>query len=74
MGELSKIELIVRDMTCGHCVMAVKKSLSSLQGVSSVELTLDPPRARMIIDPDMVSTDALVAATTAEGYPSSVVR
>jgi copper chaperone CopZ len=74
VGESLTIELDIRNMTCGHCVMAVKKSLAALQGVSSVAVTLEPPRARMTIDPAVVSTEALVAATTAEGYPSSIVK
>ncbi len=72
MGDSSVIELVVQGMTCGHCVMAVKKSLAVLPGVSEVEVTLEPPRARVTIDPDAVSPEALAVATGREGYPSSV--
>jgi copper chaperone len=74
MAASRQVELEVKGMTCGHCVRAVKESLAALAGVASVEVTLEPPRARVTIDPDVVSTADLEAATAAEGYPSAVAE
>lgn len=70
MGRFRTVELVVRNMTCGHCVNAVKKALSAVPGVSAAEVTLDPPRATVAFDPDVATVDALSEATAAEGYPS----
>lgn len=67
------IELVVSNMTCGHCVNAVKKALSAVPGVSVVEVTLDPARAKVTFDPELVSLDGLKSGTAAEGYPSADV-
>lgn len=71
MEQFQTVELVVRNMTCGHCVNAVKKTLSAVPGVSVAEVALDPPRARVAFDPDVTTVDALRRATAAEGYPSS---
>jgi len=40
-------EFLIEDMTCGSCVSKVKKSLSEIQGVSSVEVKLEAPQAKI---------------------------
>ena len=35
----------IKGMSCQHCVMAVKKALSSLDGVTGVEVNLDKGEA-----------------------------
>ena len=32
-------------MTCQHCVMKVRKALESIEGVTSANVSLEPPRA-----------------------------
>jgi len=58
-------------MSCGHCVSAVKKALAALPGVAEVEVTLEPPRAKVGYDPAKTTLESLTRATAAEGYPSS---
>lgn len=36
---LSKIK--IKGMSCQHCVMAVKKALSSIKGIENVEVSLE---------------------------------
>ena len=67
---METVTLNVKGMTCGHCVMAVKKSLEAVEGVLSAEVTLAPPRALVTYDPSRASIERLTNATGNEGYPS----
>jgi copper chaperone CopZ len=60
----------ITGMTCAHCVMAVKKSLAQLPGVSVQDVRVGS--ATVTYDPAHVSTAMLEAAIEAEGY--AVVR
>lgn len=73
MGDSGKLVLEVEGMTCGHCVKAVAGALRAVAGVTSAEVTLDPPRAVIVFDPAKTGSGALIAATAGEGYPSRVV-
>jgi len=66
------VTLNVKGMTCGHCVMAVKKGLEAVEGVLSADVTLAPPRAVVTYDPSRASIERLTNATGNEGYPSDV--
>ncbi|MCF8239276.1 MAG: heavy metal translocating P-type ATPase [Saprospiraceae bacterium] len=55
---------IITGMTCDHCVGAVRKALESIDGVTSAEVTLNPPRANVFMHhhlPIKVLNDALLA-------------
>ena len=41
-------ELAVSGMTCSHCVERVRQAVSACPGVEQVEVTLKPPRARLL--------------------------
>ena len=69
---METVTLNVKGMTCGHCVMAVKKSLEAVEGVLSTEVTLAPPRAVVTYDPSRASIERLTNATAEEGYHSGV--
>jgi copper chaperone CopZ len=66
-----RVTLLVRGMTCGHCVAAVKKSLAAIPGVGQVAVTLEPPRAEVMYDPSKTTVETMTKATAEEGYPSS---
>lgn len=50
-----KQKVEISGMSCGGCVSSVKKALSNLENVESVEVTLDPPIA--VITSDTTYTD-----------------
>lgn len=56
----------VEGMTCQRCVRSATRLLSGVEGVSAVEVTLEPPRA-MVDGPD-VDLERLRAAVRAEGF------
>jgi copper chaperone CopZ len=61
--------LRITGMSCGGCVGGVRDALQAVMGVSSAEVTLDPPLATVR---GTAGTDALVAAVTAAGKGVSV--
>lgn len=68
--EMERVTLAIEGMTCGHCVAAVRKALSSVAGVEGVVVSLSPPRAVVSFDPSMADIETLTKATAEEGYPS----
>ncbi len=55
----------VDGMSCQHCVANVKKALESLDGVDSVEVTLDPGQVTV---EGSAEAEAVKAAIAAAGY------
>lgn len=53
----------IAGMSCGHCVMGVRKALSSIPGVENLEVEIG--QARFEGNPDL---EAVKAAIEAEGY------
>lgn len=56
----------VSGMTCDHCVQMVRKTLESIDGVESVVVTLEPPRATLTMH-HHVATNTLNDALQAIG-------
>ncbi len=71
MTERKTVTLVVTGMTCGHCVMATRKGLAAVPGVSDVAVTLDPPRAVVTFDPAKAGVERLEAAVRDAGYAAS---
>jgi copper chaperone len=65
---MSEIVLAVTGMTCGGCVNSVTKVLKALPGVQSVEVTLTPGQARVLVDDDKVDRAALAQAIVDAGF------
>ena len=57
------------DINCGHCVMAIKKAVSALPGVSAIEGDPATKQVKVTYDPDVVSIEKIEAAMAEEGYP-----
>jgi copper chaperone len=65
---MSEIILSVTGMSCGGCVNSVHKVLAALPGVQSVEVTLTPGQARVVVDPARIDRAALVRAIIDAGF------
>ena len=65
---MSEIILSVTGMTCGGCVNSVQKVLAALPGVQSVEVSLTPGQARVVVDPTRIDRAALVQAVIDAGF------
>jgi copper chaperone len=62
------IELTLPDMTCGHCVQTVTRTVHQVDPAASVDIDLPSHRLR-IESPQ--PADSFKAALAEEGYPSA---
>ncbi len=60
-------EFTVPSVSCGHCVSAITKEVSALQGVKNVDVDLNTKHVRVEAD-NQVSTEAIVGAINEAGY------
>ena len=66
------ITLSVPGMTCAACPITVKKALSKVEGVSTIDVSFDKHEAVVTFDDAKTNVQALTKATEDAGYPSSV--
>lgn len=59
--------MIVEGMSCGHCTARVQKALEAVEGVASVEMSLEEKSAVVALDRE-VPEEALKEAVTEAGY------
>ena len=62
---MSEIILKIDGMSCGHCVMSVKKAIEGVEGVSSSEVAVGT--AKVVYD-ESTDTDAIKDAVRNAGY------
>lgn len=62
----------VPDMSCGHCVATVQGALGRVNGVESVQVSLDTKIAR-VSHPGEIDANALMAAVKAVGFTPELV-
>jgi len=63
---MKSVVLKIEGMSCGHCVMSVKKALAKLPGVAV--LSADIGRAVVTIDEAAAGEQELVDAVSEAGY------
>lgn len=68
---MSKTELRITGMTCGHCVASVTKALKAVPGVSSAEVSLEEGRAVVLGTADQKQ---LLQAVQGQGYEAAVMK
>ncbi len=59
--------MIVEGMSCGHCTGRVQKALEAVEGVASVEMSLEEKSARIVLNKE-VPEEKLKNAVTEAGY------
>lgn len=65
---MKNVTLNVEGMSCSHCVNAVTKAVTALEGVSGVNVSLEGKTVTVDYDADQVSLDAIKEAIEEEGY------
>ena len=65
---MTKLNLLVTGMTCGHCERAVKQAIKSVDANAAIEIKRTE---NLVIVDTAEAAEAIVAAITAEGYPAS---
>ncbi len=63
---MSKVEIKIEGMTCGHCAMSITKELSGLAGVTNVQV--DHAKGSAVVELTGVSNEQLADAVTEAGY------
>ena len=66
--NMKTVIMPVEGMSCSACVAQIKKTLTSIDGVSEVQVNLVERNARIRFAPSKLSPDRLVAAVNGLGY------
>jgi copper chaperone len=68
---MEKVTLHAPDISCMHCVMAIKRAVGNLEGVSKVEGDPNTKRVEVTYDPQRVTLEQIMRTMAEEGYPVS---
>lgn len=60
----------VENMTCAACPITVKKAMSRVEGVQSVQVDFDAKTATVDYDPELADAKAIEDASSAVGFPA----
>ncbi len=63
---MNRVTMTIDGMSCGHCVMSVRKALQAIDGVEVQEVRVGA--ATVAFDPGATSADQLRQAVEDEGY------
>jgi len=66
---MEHVTLTAPDISCGHCVTAIKEEVGTLPGVATVEADAETKRVEIDFDPGRVSLAQIEAALGEAGYP-----
>ena len=71
-AEMKTVTLSVPGMNCDLCPLTIKKAISKVPGVASVEASYEKKQAVVTFDDSKASVEALMKATANAGYPSTL--
>jgi mercuric ion binding protein len=74
LAAVQHIKLSVPGMNCAVCPITVKKSLTSVEGVTLVKVVYDTKTAHVSYDDSLTDIDSLRFATEYVGYPSQLLK
>jgi len=69
MSSLQHVTLGVPDVSCEHCVAAIKGALQGQPGIDSVDVDLETKTVSCRFDSDVISRDTLEEILDETGYP-----
>ena len=67
-AETKMVSLPIDGMSCSSCVASVKRAVSSIDGVTGVEVSLEHRQANVHYVPEKVSPQQIVGAINKLGY------
>ncbi len=73
-GEVKLIEIPIEGMSCMSCVATVKKTLSSIDGVQEVKVSLQDKNATVKYDPEKVTQEQLKNTINKIGYKAGDIK
>jgi copper chaperone len=66
---VEEVTLTAPDISCDHCIAAIRKALSNLAGVQFLGGTPQAKQVTIRYDPSVVELTAIEKAMEEEGYP-----
>jgi len=69
---MQTLKFDVHGMTCGGCTGSVQRVLSKIDGVSHVDVTLEPGSATLEVDTARVTPGQIEAAISGLGYQAKL--
>lgn len=66
---VEKVTLTAPDISCGHCVATINKTVGALDGVQQVEAEESTKQVHVSYDPMRVTLAQIEATMEEEGYP-----
>ncbi len=66
---MSKTEIKIEGMTCGHCAMSITNEIATLEGVTSVKV--DHQAGNAVVESDGVTNEQLADAVAEAGYTAT---
>lgn len=70
---MEEMRLKVPDMSCGHCIGAIQRAMEVVDGVTSVEASLETKIVKIISD-RILDNEEVLAAVAGAGYTPELVR
>ena len=71
-AETKTVTLSVPGMNCDLCPLTIKKAISKVPGVATVDASYEKKQAVVTFDDSKASVEALMKATANAGYPSTL--
>ena len=68
------IKLSVPGMSCASCPYMVKQAISAIDGIKTVEATMEDRSATVTFEDTLTNIEAIQHATASIGYPSSLIE
>ena len=69
---MKNITIKIKGMGCQNCVNAVTESLTELEGISKVNVSLEKESAEVEFDESKINSDKMIAAIKELEYEASV--
>ncbi len=71
---MKSVTLYAPDISCEHCIMAIKRAVTALPGVTYVEGDPRSKKVTVTYDEAQVDLDAIKSSMAEEGYPVASVE
>lgn len=71
-STLQRATFAIENMTCATCPITVKRAMSNVDGVSSVDVDFEAKLETVVFDPRQTTASAIAAASTNAGYPARI--
>ena len=65
---METLTLKIGGMTCGGCVNSVRKAVGAMEGIGSVEVSLERAEATVVYDPLLSSATAIKTTVRDAGF------